>query len=75
MRINFEDKSFVEIKLSTKPGNIEIVLGAIDFDNPLKKVINSAEINIKDFAKLVYGLGIQLPKIEAEKVESKIPET
>ena len=67
MKINFDDNSFIEIKLSKSPGKVEIVLGASDFDNPLKKIINSAEIDIKDFSKLVHGLGIPIPPVTDNK--------
>jgi len=63
MKINFEDASFIEIKLSTSPGKVEIILCAADFENPLKKIINSAEIDLKDFAKLVQSIGIPLPQV------------
>ena len=70
MRLDYNDKSFVEISLSKSPSKVNIILGAPDFDNPLKKIINSAEVDIKDFAALVYGLGVVLPKpVEKKSTE------
>jgi len=72
MKLSFDDNSFIEIKLSKSPGKVEIVLGASDFDNPLKKIVNSAEIDIKDFLKLVYGLGIPIsPGVDKAPTKSK----
>jgi len=63
MKIDFEDSSFVEIVLSTTPGKVLIILGAKDSINPLKTVINSAEITIKNLAELVGDLKINLPAV------------
>jgi hypothetical protein len=63
MKIDFDDSSFVEIVLSTTPGKVLIILGAKDSINPLKTVINSAEITIKNLAELVSDLKINLPPV------------
>ena len=63
MKINFDDSSFVELVLSNSPGKVKIVLGAKDAVNPLKTVINSAEITIKNLAELISDLNINLPSI------------
>lgn len=67
MKINFNDSSFVEFILSNSPGKVKIVLGAKDAVNPLKTVINSAEITIKNLAELVSDLNINLPTIIKNK--------
>lgn len=53
MKIEFADKSFVECKKSDNPGKIIITIQAKDYNNPLKKIINSVEIDAEDFKKLI----------------------
>lgn len=62
MRINFEDKSFVEIKQGS-PGKIAIILGAKKKNNILEMEVNACEIEICQFAELINNIGIELPKI------------
>lgn len=62
MRINFEDKSFVEIKQGS-PGKIAIILGAKKKNNILEMEVNACEIEIGQFAELINNIGIELPKI------------
>lgn len=62
MRINFDDDSFVELKLSS-PGKVIIGLGAKDANNSLNIVVNSAEITLIQLAELINDLGIPLPLI------------
>jgi hypothetical protein len=62
MRIDFEDKSFIEIRLGA-PGKVVVILGAKKKNNALEIEINACEITINEFSQLVNGLGIQLPKI------------
>lgn len=61
MRINFEDKSFVEIKQSS-PGKIAIILGAKKKNNILEMEINACELEIGQFAELVNNLGVDFSK-------------
>ena len=63
MKIDFDDSSFVEFSLSKSPGKVRIILGAKDAVNPLKVVINSAEITINNLAELVADLNINLPPV------------
>lgn len=70
MKIDFDDSSFIEIVLSTTPGKVLIILGAKDAINPLKTVINSAEITIKNLAELVSDLKINLPPVIKNNIES-----
>lgn len=60
MKIEFNDKSYVELILSS-PGKVSVILGAKDRDNPLNTIINSAEITLKQLAELVADLNIPLP--------------
>ena len=52
MKLEFEDKSYVEIKKSAG-GEILVMVSARDADNPLKKIINCVEISEKDFKFLI----------------------
>ena len=70
MKIKFDDSSFVELALSTTPGKVAIILGARDAVNPLKTVINSAEITIKQLAELIADLKINLPPVLKNNDES-----
>lgn len=63
MRIKFDDSSFVELKLSNSPGKVSVILGAKHPDNPLKIVINSADITLKNLAELIADLNIPLPPV------------
>lgn len=71
MRIDFKDRSYFELT-ETKDGNkIIIVLGSRQKNNPLELVVNSAEIEKKDFfnaIKNVLGPKI-LENLNKEKQE------
>jgi tRNA threonylcarbamoyladenosine modification (KEOPS) complex Pcc1 subunit len=51
MKIDFEDKSYIEIKKNDN-GKVIITIQARDFNNNLKKIINSVEITLDDFKNL-----------------------
>jgi len=53
MKIVFDDKSFIECKKSDNPGKIVLTISAKDRSDPLKKIINAAEISIDEFKTLV----------------------
>lgn len=61
MRINFEDKSFVEIKQGS-PGKIAIILGAKKKNNVLEMEINACELEIGQFVELINNLGVDFSK-------------
>lgn len=61
MRKEFEDKSFLEIKLGN-PGKIAIILGAKKKNNFLELEVNACEVSISDFSELVHSLGVELLK-------------
>jgi hypothetical protein len=50
MKIDFDNNSFIEIYYSED--KISIILAAKDANNPLKKIINSAEISMEEWIKL-----------------------
>lgn len=53
MKIEFEDKSHVEIKRSTEPGKVLITIQAKDHENSLKKITNCVEITDEQFKQLI----------------------
>ena len=63
MLIEFEDHSYVELKLSPTPGKAFLVLGGLDVDNPLKHRVSSVELTLRQLSELVAGLNVQLPVI------------
>lgn len=56
MKINFEDKSYLEIKNSEKDGHVTIIIQAKDFENPLKKITNIVEITKEQFDEIIKEL-------------------
>ena len=56
MKIQFEDKSFIECRKSDTPGKIIIIISAKDQTNSLKKITNAVEISTEEFAKLISDL-------------------
>lgn len=56
MRIDFPDKSYVEITHSAAPGKIFLAIGAKSMDNPLKTIVNSVEISQKELKDLISEL-------------------
>lgn len=53
MKIQFDDKSYVECRKSDGGDKIILIVSAKDYDNPLKKITNSVELTIEEFRKLV----------------------
>ena len=54
MKINFEDKSYIECRKSDD--KIVIIISAKDAENPRKKTTNAVEITKEEFKKLIEGL-------------------
>jgi hypothetical protein len=52
MRIDFDNNSFIEIYYSSED-KVAIILGAKDANNHLKKIVNSAEVSIDEWNKLI----------------------
>lgn len=52
-KIQFDDKSHIEISKSSEPGKIIIVIQAADISNPLKKIANSVEISKEQWQQLI----------------------
>lgn len=57
MKIQFEDKSYLEIKRSADPEKIMVVIQAKDQKNSLKKITNCVEIDIEQFKKIIKEIG------------------
>jgi len=53
MKIQFDDKSYVEARKSDNPGMIVITIAARDGSNPLKKITNAVEITAAEFQRLI----------------------
>lgn len=56
MKIEFDDKSYIEVIKSASPGKIMISIQAKDYENPLKKITNSVEITKAQFQQLLEQL-------------------
>jgi hypothetical protein len=56
MRIDFDNSSFIEIYYSED--KVSIILGAKDANNHLKKIVNSAEVSIDEWNKLIEEIPI-----------------
>jgi nitrate reductase NapAB chaperone NapD len=53
VKIQFEDKSYIECRKSDNPGKILIIISAKDHDSPLKKITNAVEITTAEFKQLI----------------------
>jgi len=53
MKIEFDDKSYIEVTRSNVPGKVIVVIGARDQQNPLKKIINCVEIDENQLKDLI----------------------
>jgi nitrate reductase NapAB chaperone NapD len=56
MKIQFEDKSYIECRKSDNPGKILIIISAKDQSNQLKKITNAVEITEEEFKKLISNI-------------------
>lgn len=53
MKIQFEDKSYIECRKSDSADKILIIISAKDQSNNLKKTTNIVEITIEQFKQLI----------------------
>lgn len=53
MKITFDDGGYIEFQRSKKPNHVFIMIAARDVTNPLRLLVNSAEIQLK---QLIEGL-------------------
>jgi nitrate reductase NapAB chaperone NapD len=56
MKIQFEDKSYIECRKSENPGKIIVIISAQDHDNPLKKITNAVELTAEEFKSLIVNI-------------------
>ena len=56
MRIDFEDKSYIEFQKCQDSDNIMIIIMAIDHNNKLKNIINSVEISTEQLNMLLESM-------------------
>lgn len=59
MKIEFDDKSYLEVEHSKSPGKIQITIGAKNYENPLQTIINSVDIDLKQFNQIIESLGLK----------------
>ena len=52
MRIDFEDKSYVEIRRSTEPSKLLLLIQARDYSDPMKRITNSVELTEQQLMQL-----------------------
>jgi len=53
MKIQFEDKSYIEVVKSQNPGKIMVSIVARDHDKKLATIANSVELTEEQFKKLI----------------------
>lgn len=53
MRVDFDDKSYIECQKSNHPGKILVVISAKDHENPLKRIVNTVELTTEQFKSLI----------------------
>lgn len=58
MKIQFEDKSYIEMRKSDNPGKVVITISAKDGSNVLKKITNAVEITVVEFNQLISDVKI-----------------
>jgi hypothetical protein len=56
MKIQFDDKSYVYFYMSDDNSKIILTISAKDYDNPLKKIVNTCEVSILEFKDLISDL-------------------
>lgn len=53
MKIEFNDRSYIDCQKSNHPGKIIVLISAKDQDNPLKTITNAVELSRDEFNKLI----------------------
>ena len=53
MKIQFDDKSYIECRRSDNPGKILLIISAKDGGNSLKKITNAVELTGEEFKQLI----------------------
>lgn len=58
MKINFEDKSYVEFRYSENPGKFLLIISAKSQESNLKKITNAVELDLQQVKLLISDLKI-----------------
>lgn len=58
MKVQFDDGTYVELKVADDPDKLLLIVSAIDQLNNKKKVINAAEMTKEQFKKLISDVQI-----------------
>jgi hypothetical protein len=69
MKIEFEDKSYIELVNSANPGKVFIAIGAKSAKNIQETIVNSVELSLNELSSLMSGAGfnISLKGVEGVK--------
>lgn len=59
MKIQFEDKSYIECRKSDTPGKVIVVISAKDHNNSLNKIVNTVELTTTEFKALISDVQAQ----------------
>jgi hypothetical protein len=59
MKIQFDDKSYIEVRRSDNPGKVVITISARDHTDAMKKITNAVEITTAEFKQLISDVQIQ----------------
>ena len=51
-RVDFEDKSYIEVSESPNPGKVFITIAAKSVDDNYKLIVNSVEITVQELISL-----------------------
>ncbi len=53
MKIEFDDRSYIDCQKSDNPGKIIIAISALDASNSRKKITNAVELTMEEFNQLI----------------------
>lgn len=56
MKITFDDGGYLELQRSKKPYHVYVMVAAKDATNPLKLLVNSAEIQLSELIEAVKSI-------------------
>jgi hypothetical protein len=59
MKIQFDDKSYIEVRRSDNPGKVIVTISARDHNDSMKKITNAVEITTAEFKQLISDVPLQ----------------
>jgi hypothetical protein len=71
MKIQFDDGGYLELQRSRKPNHVFVMIAAKDVSNPLKLLINSAEVQLSQLIEAVKSVSGPIMLEENTKKEDK----